>query len=85
MEKLELLGDLFLKHNIFFSMQVNTNWCWDQHPQHHVITVPTRTIVHPLLEVNYVLDFHEVPKSVCNRTQGKKSISRHPICLNDSE
>ena len=28
-------------------MQVDTNWYWNQHPQHHVITLPTSTILHP--------------------------------------
>ena len=66
-------------------MQVDTNCYWNQHPQQNFIIVPTRTIIHPRLEVNEVTDFHRIPKSVCNRTQAKKSISRHPICLTDSD
>ena len=66
-------------------MQVDTNWYWNRHPQHHVITVPTRTIPHPLLEVNAITYFHAIPKSVCNSTQAKKSISRQPIRLTDSD
>ena len=38
-------------------MQVDTNWYWNQQPKHHVITVPTRTIIHPQLEVNAITDF----------------------------
>ena len=64
-------------------MQVDTNWYWNQHPQQHVITVPTRTILHPQLGVNEVIDFHDITKIVCNRTQAKKSIPRQPICLTD--
>ena len=30
-------------------------------------------------------DIHGIPKSVCNRTQEKKAISRHPICLTYSD
>ena len=60
------------------------NWYWNQHPQHHVITVPTRTIIHPRLEVNAVTYFHAITKSECNRTQVKKYIPRQPICLTDS-
>ena len=45
--------------------------------------MPTRTILHPRLEVNAVIDFHAIPKSVCNRTQAKQAISRKPICLTD--
>ena len=45
--------------------------------------MPTRTIIHPRIEVNSVTDFHAIPKSVCNRTLAKKAISRQPICLTD--
>ena len=66
-------------------MQVDTNWYWNQHPQQHVITVPTHTILHPRLEVIAVTDFHAIPKSLCTRTQAKKSTPRQSICLNDSD
>ena len=66
-------------------MQVDTNWYLNQQPKQHVITVPTRTIIHPKLEVNAVTDFHAIPTSVCTRTQAKQSISRQPICLTDSD
>ena len=66
-------------------MQVDTNWYWNKQPKHHVITVPTRTIIHPQLEVNAVTYFHAIPTSVCTRTQAKKFISRQLICLTDSE
>ena len=72
-----------VKAQYICSMQVETNWYWNQHPQQHVITVKTHTIFHPQLEVNSVKDFHAMPKSVCNMTQAKKSISRQPICLTD--
>ena len=52
-------------------MQVDTNWYWYQHPQYHVITVPTLTILHPQLEVNAVTYFHAIPKSLFNKTQAK--------------
>ena len=45
-------GELVVKEKYLCSMQVDTNWYWNQHPQHHVTTVPTRTIIHPRLEVN---------------------------------
>ena len=66
-------------------MQVDTNWYWNQQPKHNVITLPTRTILHPQLEVNAVPDFHAIPTSVCNRTKAKISLSRQPICLTDSD
>ena len=67
------------------SVQVDTNCYWNQHPKHHVITVPTRTILHPQLEGDAITDFHAIPTSVCSRTQAKKAISRQPICLTDAD
>ena len=66
-------------------MQVDTNWCWNQHPQQNVITFPTRTILHPRLEVNSVTYLNAITKSVCNRTQENKYISIQIICLTDSD
>ena len=65
-------GGLVVKSQYLFSMQVDTNWYWNQQPKHHASTVPTRTILHPRLEVNSVTDFHAIPKGVCSRTQAKK-------------
>ena len=66
-------GGLVVKAQYIFSMQVDTNWYWNQHHQHHVIIVPTHTIIHPQLEVNAVTYSHTIPKSICTRTQGKKN------------
>ena len=49
-------------------MQESTNWFWDQHPQHQVITAPIHTILHPWLYVISTTDINEIAKSVCNRT-----------------
>ena len=40
-------GELVVKAQYVCSMQVDNNWYWNQHPQQHVITVPTCTILHP--------------------------------------
>ena len=40
-------GGLVVKAQYICSMEVDTNFYWDQHPQQHVIIVPTRTIIHP--------------------------------------
>ena len=64
-------GELVVKSQYLCSMQIDTNWYWNQQPKHHVITVPTRKILHPRLEVNVVTDFHTLPNSVCTRTQAK--------------
>ena len=67
-------GELVVKAQYISSMKVDTNWYWNQHPQQHVIKVPTPTIINPPIEVDAVKDFHETTKSVCNRTQEKKSL-----------
>ena len=40
-------GELVVKAQYICSIQVDTNWYWNQHPQQHVITVPKCTILHP--------------------------------------
>ena len=65
-------GELLVKAQYLCSMQVDTNWYWNQHHKQNVITVPTRTILHPQLEVNLVTYFHAIPTHVCTRTQAKK-------------
>ena len=78
-------GELIIKTQYLCSMQVDTNWYWNQQPKHHVTTVSTRTIFHTQPEVNTVTDFHAIPTSVCTRRKAKKSISRQPIFLTDSD
>ena len=62
-------GELVVKAKYLCSMQIDTNWYCNQQPKHHVITVPTRKILHPQLEVNAVTYFHATTKSVCTRKQ----------------
>ena len=76
---------LVVKAQYICYMQVDTNWYWNQHPQNHVITVPTHTILHPQLDGTAITDINDITKSICNNTQAKKSISIHPICLTDSD
>ena len=78
-------GELVVKAKYFCSMQIDTNWYCNQQPKHHVRTLPTRTILHPQLDVKAITDFHAIPTSVCFRKQGKKYISRQPICLTDAD
>ena len=70
-EQIITAGQLVVKALYLCSVKVDTNWYWNQHPQQHVIPVPTRTILHPRPEVIAVTYFHDIPKSVCNRTQEK--------------
>ena len=55
---------MVLKAQYLSSMQVDTNWYCNQQPKQNVITLPTRTILHPKLEVNAVTEFHAIPTSV---------------------
>ena len=48
--KIITAGELVVNAKYLCSIHVETNWYWNQHPNHHVITFPTRTIPHPQLE-----------------------------------
>ena len=37
--------ELVVKSQYIFSMQVDTNWYWNQQPKQHVIIVPKLTIL----------------------------------------
>ena len=64
---------LVVKAQYFCSMQVYNSWYWNKHLQQHVITVTTLIIIHPRLEFNAIIYFHDITKSVCNRTKEEKS------------
>ena len=66
------MGELFVKAQYLCSMKVYTNWYWNQHPQHHVITVPAIKIPHPRLEVNAVTDYHANTQKGMYHNTGKK-------------
>ena len=55
-------------------MQEITNSFWYQHPQQKVIKFPTHTILNPRIYVTEITDIHDIPKSVCNRTQSERDI-----------
>ena len=62
-------GELVVNAKYLCSMQVDTNWYWHQQPKHHVIKVPTHTILHPQLEGDAITDFHSIPTSIRSITQ----------------
>ena len=70
--KIITAGELVVKEQYLCYIKIDTNWYWYQQPKHHVIKVPTRTILHPQLEVNAITHFHEIPTSLFYRTQAKK-------------
>ena len=65
-------GELVVKAQYICSIQIETNWYWNKQSKKNVITVPTRKILHPQLEVSAVTDFYKILTSVCIRTQEKK-------------
>ena len=68
-EQILIAGELVVNAKYLCSMQIDTNWYWNQQPNNHVITVPTRTIIHPQLEGDAIKDFHLIPTSICSRPQ----------------
>ena len=74
-------GELVVKAQYICSMQENTNWYWEKQSLQQNIMVPTRTILHPCIDVVRIKYVHDIPKTVCNRIQSKKSIQRHPIFM----
>ena len=42
-------------------------------------------MIHTRLDVVRITDVQDIPKTVCNSIQAKKSIQRHPICMIDSD
>ena len=74
-----IAGELVVNEKYLCSMEVDTNCYWNQQPKHHVITVPTHTILHPQLEGDAITDFHSIPTNIYSITQAKKTISGQPI------
>ena len=66
-------------------MQENTNWYWKKKPMQHTIIVPTRTILHPRLDVIVIRYVQGIHKNVCNRIQAEKYIQRHHIFMTDTD
>ena len=66
-------------------MQENTNWYWKQQPLQQNIIVPTRTIIHPRLDVITIRYVQDTPKMFCNSIQEKESTRRHPISMTDAD
>ena len=47
--------------------------------------VPTRTILHPRLEVIIIRYLQDINKKLCGKSEAKKSIQRHPIIVTDAD
>ena len=66
--KILIAGEWVVNAKYLCSMQVDTNWYWNQQSKHHVITVPTRTILYPQLEGDAITDFNLITTGICSRT-----------------
>ena len=62
-------GELVVKAQYLCSMQENTNWYWKQQPIQQTIILPTRTILHPCLDVIIIRYVQDIPKKLCSRNQ----------------
>ena len=66
-------------------MQENIKWYWKQQPLQQTTIIPTRTIIHPHLDVITIKYVQEISKNLCNRIQAKTIIQRHPIIMTDAD
>ena len=78
-------GELVVKAQYLCSMQENTNCYWKQQTLQQTIIFPTRTILHPRLEVIIIRYVQDIPKKLCGRNKAKKGIQRHPIIVTDAD
>ena len=62
-------GELVVKAQYLCSMQENTNWYWKQQPLQQTIIVPTRTILHPRLDVIIIRYVKDTPKNIFSRNE----------------
>ena len=74
--------ELVVKAQYIFSMQENTNWYWKKQSLQQNITVTTRTMLHPRLDVIKIRCVQGIHKNICNRIQ---AIQRHPISMTDDD
>ena len=57
-------GELVVKAKYIFSVQENTNWYCKQKPLKQTIIVPTRTILHPCLDVIIIRYLQDIPTNI---------------------
>ena len=75
-------GELVVKEQYICSKQEKKNWYRKHQSLQQDIMIPTRTILHPCLDVITIIYVQDIPKNLCNRIQARKSIQRHPIIMN---
>ena len=74
-------GELVIKAQYLCSMQVATNWYWNQHPQKHVIK-HAQYFIYDLKLIQYQI-FTKYPKVYVPGHKKKKATQRQPILLTD--
>ena len=66
-------------------MQGDTNWHWKQKPIQQTIIPPTRTILHPRLDVIIIRYVQDILKKICSMNEAKKEIQRHTNIMTDAD
>ena len=84
MEKLLLLVNVLPRHNMFSPCK-KTRFGIGEKLLRQTIIVPTRTIIHPRLDVIIIRYVQDIPKNVCNRIQENIYIQRNHIYLIDAD
>ena len=64
-------GELFVKAQYICSMQ-EKNWYWKQQPLQQTTIVPTRTILHPCVDVIIIRYVQDTPKKCFSRNKETK-------------
>ena len=77
-------GELVVKVQYLSCVKEKTYCYWGQKRHQQSIIAPTRTLLHPFLDVLAGKYFHGIPKSICNIKQSKQALQKHTICLTNS-
>ena len=56
----------------------------EKQPLQQTIIVPTRTMIHPRIDIITIRYVQDIPKNVCNMIQEKKATQRNTISMTDA-
>ena len=69
-------AELTVKAGHLRSIKTKTNWYWKPEEIPQNLLVSTQTLVHPCIYISVVIDVANIPSSVVNRNQARRSIPR---------
>ena len=72
MEFFSFSSELVVQDQYSSCMQENKSWYWEQKQKQQFIIFPTRTILHPYLDIMVVKYFHDNPRSFFNRNKARQ-------------